>query len=179
MDERIGTSLHTGLLITVVGVLAWVTGLPVLFPSLGPSAFVLAMFPDSEASDGRRVLLGHVFGVIAGYLTYHLFAAGVVVIQPIAPFSVDGFRLATSGVGAIVLTVGAMLYFEVRHPPACATTLIVALGLLPSLLEGVLIVIAVLVLLVVQALLVSSERLKERFSNGLASLRARYRRRVE
>lgn len=179
MDERIGTSLHTGLLISVVGALAWATGLPVLFPSLGPSAFVLAMFPDSEASDARRVLLSHVFGVLAGYLTYHLFASGIVLIGPIAPFSVAGLRLAASGVGAIVLTVGAMLYFGVRHPPACATTLIVALGLLPGLFEGTLIVVAVLVLLAVQSVIVSMDVLTEKLGTIVTSLSARYRRLVE
>lgn len=179
MDERIGTSLHTGLLITVVGSLAWATGLPVLFPSLGPSAFVIAMFPESEASDARRVVLSHVFGVVAGYLAYHLFASGIVITEPITSFSLDGLRLAVSGVGAIVLTVGAMLFFEVRHPPACATTLIVALGLLPSLFDGVLIVVAVIILLVVQTLLVSRSDLMNKFRDVAITLSSRYRRRAE
>ena len=55
MDRRIGTSLHAGLLIAVVGTLAWATGLPALFPSLGPSAFVLATRPDAAASRPQRV----------------------------------------------------------------------------------------------------------------------------
>ena len=158
MDDRIATSLHTGLLIAVVGAFAWMSGLPALFPSLGPSAFVLAMFPDSEASDPRRVMGSHALGVVAGLLAYHLLAGGIVVTSRITPLSVVGLRLAVSSVVAIVLTVGSMLHFHVRHPPACATTLIVALGLLSSPLEGVLIVVAVTVLVGVQnALLFGSD----------------------
>ncbi len=162
MNDRIATSLHTGLLIAVVGAVAWATGLPALFPSLGPSAFVLATFPESEASDPRRVIGSHAVGVVAGLAAYHLVASGGVVTGHIAPLSLDGLRLAVSGVGAIVLTVAGMLQFGVRHPPACATTLIVALGLLPTLFEGALIVVAVAVLIAVQRVVLLTNGLTER-----------------
>lgn len=168
MDDRLATSLHTGVLIAVVGALAWATGLPALFPSLGPSAFVLATFPESEASDPRRVIGSHALGAAAGLATYHLVASGVVVTSQIAPFSLVGLQLAVSGVGAIVLTVAGMLHFGVRHPPACATTLIVALGLLPTFFEGALIVAAVAVLLAVQRVVLLTNGLTERVG-GLAT----------
>jgi CBS-domain-containing membrane protein len=161
MDTRIATSLHTGLLIAVVGAFAWVTGLPALFPSLGPSAFVLAMFPDGDASDPRRVISSHAIGVAAGLLTYHTFAAGIIVTEQIAPLSPVGLRIAVSGVAAVALTVTGMLHFRVRHPPACATTLIVALGLLPSVTQGVLIVVAVVLLVTVQAGILRLNRLTD------------------
>jgi CBS-domain-containing membrane protein len=159
MDERLATSLHTGVLVAVVGAFAWATGLPALFPSLGPSAFVLATVPDGEASDPRRVVLGHAVGVAAGLLAYHLLGGGVVVTERVAPFSPVGLRLAASGALAIALTVVGMLEFRVRHPPACATTLIVALGLLSTPFEGVLIVVAVLVLVGLQAAVVRVDAL--------------------
>lgn len=155
------TSLHTGVLIAAVAAFAWATGLPALFPSLGPSAFVIAMFPDSEASDPRRVVGSHAIGVAAGLLTYHLVASGIVVTGPIAPLSGEGFRLAVSSVGAIVFTVTGMLYLGVRHPPACATTLIVALGLLSSFFEGFLIVAAVVFLVGVQEAIHRTDRVTE------------------
>ena len=153
MNDQLATSLHTGLLIAIVGILTWASGLPTLFPSLGPSAFVLAMFPESEASNPKRVIGSHILGVIAGFLAYHLFAQGIVVTGQIPPFSAIGFRLAASSVVAIVLTVASMLYFGIRHPPACATTLIVALGLLPTFFDGVVIIVAVVIVVGVQKLL--------------------------
>lgn len=159
MDDRVGTSLHTGLLIAVVGIFAWASGLPALFPSLGPSAFVLAMFPESEASNPRRVIGSHAIGVVAGLLAYHVFASGLLVTQSVAPFSFVSLRLVASSVSSIFLTVSGMLFFQVRHPPACATTLIVALGLLSSLLDGTLIVLAVVVLVAFQSVIVSGTEL--------------------
>lgn len=166
MDTRIATSLHTGLLIAAVGVFAWVTGLPALFPSLGPSAFVLAMFPAGEASNPRRVIGSHVLGVAAGLLTYHLIAPGVVVTGQIAPLSVPGLRLAASSVLAIVLTVTGMLHFDIRHPPACATTLIVSLGLLSEVSEGLLMIVAVVGLVVLQGALLRINDLSDRIERA-------------
>lgn len=159
MNDQITTSLHTGLLIAILGVLTWASGLPALFPSLGPSAFVLAMFPESEASNPKRVIGSHVLGVIAGFLAYHLFAQGIVVTGQIPPFSTVSLRLAVSSVVAIVLTVVAMLYFGIRHPPACATTLIVALGLLPTLFDSIIIIGAVAIIVGVQKLLLRIDQL--------------------
>ncbi len=159
MDGRVATSVHTGFFIAVLGVFAWGTGFPMLFPSLGPSAFVLAMFPEGEASDTRRVVGGHVIGILAGLFAYHLFAGGVTMTAQIPPLSLPGLRLAVSSCVATVLTVGGMLFFRVRHPPACATTLIVALGLLSSPVESATILAAVVVLVALQSLVLSLDRL--------------------
>jgi hypothetical protein len=163
MDGRLATSLHTGFLVAVLGAFAWMTGFPVLFPSLGPSAFVLAMFPESEASDTRRVVGSHAIGVVAGLLAYSVFAAGLTMATPVAPLSVPGLRLAASSGVAVFLTVAGMLLFRVRHPPACATTLIVSLGLLSTLVEGVTILAAVLALVAVQRLLLTADRITAGF----------------
>lgn len=162
MDTRIATSLHTGLHIAAIGLFAWATGLPALFPSLGPSAFVLAMFPAGEASNPRRVIGSHALGVVAGLLSYHLVAPGVVVTGQIPPLSVPGLRLTVSSVLAIILTVTGMLQFDIRHPPACATTLIVALGLLPRVSDGVLMIVAVVGLVGLQRTILRLNDLDDR-----------------
>lgn len=45
-----------------------------------------------------------------------------------------------------------MLVFNVSHPPACATTLIVALGILPAFLDAVVIMAAVVLMFLTYAL---------------------------
>ncbi|RQG92703.1 HPP family protein [Natrarchaeobius halalkaliphilus] len=169
MDDRAGTTLHTGLLISTTAVIAWLFGLPMLFPSLGPSAFVLALFQDSEATSTRRVVGGHAIGVVAGLLAYHLLAAGISMTATTAPGSLEGLRLAASGVLATTLTAGGMLATDTRHPPACATTLIVSLGLLTTVLEGVMIVLAVVVLVSTHRVLLASERIGPRYGKRLRS----------
>ncbi|WP_114579207.1 HPP family protein [Saliphagus sp. LR7] len=161
MDKRTGTTLHTTILVTVAALAAWLSGLPALFPSLGPSAFVLAMFPRSEASNAQRVIGGHAIGVAAGLLAYRLFGANGSMIVAAEPGSIAGLRLAGSGVMAIALTVGGMLAADLRHPPACATTLIVALGLLSAPLDGVMILTAVVVMVVIHQFLLWAELIDE------------------
>ncbi|RQG94671.1 HPP family protein [Natrarchaeobius chitinivorans] len=169
MDDRTGTTIHTGILISTTAVLAWLSGLPLLFPSLGPSAFVLALFQDSDATAPRRVIGGHAIGVVAGLLAYHVLAGGVSMTAATGPASLEGLRLAASGVLATTLTAGGMLATDTRHPPACATTLIVSLGLLSAPLEGALIVIAVAVLVVSHRLLLATERIGSRYEHRLRS----------
>ena len=48
-------------------------------------------------------------------------------------FSTDGLRIVASGVVSIALTVALMSVARANHAPACATPLIVSLGVLPGL----------------------------------------------
>ena len=139
-------TLYVGVLLAVPGALAWVTGQPLVFPSLGPSAFLLATRRDDSATAPRRVIGGHLVGIAAGLGAYHTIAPGLAVTAPVSMLAADQFRLVTSGVVAVALTSGGMLATETSHPPACATTLIVSLGLLPSAVDALLIAVAVIVL---------------------------------
>lgn len=62
-----------------------------------------------------------------------------------------GLRLAGGGVLATGLTAGGMLVTDLRHAPACATALIVSLGLLSTLADAAAILAAVGVLVAVHA----------------------------
>lgn len=167
MDDRTGTTLHTGLLVLTTAGVAWLSGLPMVFPSLGPTAFVLALFQDGDATSPKRVIGGHGIGVAAGLVAYHALAGGVSMTSATAPGSLAGLRLAASAVVATVLTVGGMLATDTRHPPACATTLIVSLGLLSTFREGVLMIVAVVLLVAAHRLLLATERAGARYGEGL------------
>jgi len=140
------TALHAGALLAVTGVVAWLTGTPFVFPSLGPTAYVLATRRTAGRSALARVVAAHVVGVAAGLGSYRLLADGVVVTADLAPRSPALAAVVASGVLALALTSAGMVATGAIHPPACATTLIVSLGLLPTLREGLLIAVAVCVL---------------------------------
>lgn len=89
---------------------------------------------------------GHLFGVAGGLVAYHLLAPGLTVVHVPPALTVDGARLAGSALLSLGLTSAAMLTTDLRHAPACATTLIVSLGLLTTLGEAGTILTAVLVL---------------------------------
>ncbi|MCU4925737.1 HPP family protein [Halobacteria archaeon AArc-dxtr1] len=146
MRRRVGTSLYAGLLFTVLGLIAWVSGQPFIFPSLGPSAFVLAFERRGERTQTYRIVGSHLIGGVAGLLAYSLLASGVTITTTPAAFSPEGLRLAAGATLSIVLTSWAMIATDTVHPPACATTLIVSLGLLSTPLQVAIIVASVVVL---------------------------------
>lgn len=146
MRESLRAGGEAGALLTGLGVLVWATGLPALFPSLGPSAYALVTSPGSPESRPRRVVGGHVLGVLAGLLAYHGLAGGTVLTAVPPATSTAALRLAASGVLAVALTTAAMLATDYRHSPACATTLIVALGLLSTPSRASVVVVSVVAL---------------------------------
>lgn len=153
MRRRLGTSLYAGLLFTVLGLIAWVSGQPFIFPSLGPSAFILAFDRESDRTDTYRIVGSHFIGGVAGLLAYTLLASGVSITQTPPAFSGEGFRLMVGSVLSIVLTSWAMIATKTVHAPACATTLIVSLGLLSTATQVAIIVISVVLLVEFHALM--------------------------
>ncbi len=133
---------HVGLLVLVPGLAAWLLGQPLIFPSLGPSAFVLVL--DENEDRVRRVIGGHLIGVVSGWIAYQALARGLSLADLAPALSAAGLRLVASGVVSIVLTTGLMLAARAQHAPACATTLIVSLGVLPRFLDALLIMAAVI-----------------------------------
>lgn len=146
MGDSVGReSVVAGGLLAVTGLLAWATGQPFVFPSLGPSAYLVATTP-AGAVRGRELVGGHLVGVVAGLVAYHTLAAGTTILTTEPGFTLAQFRLVASGVVAVTLTTGGMRYTDTGHAPACATTLIVSLGLLPTLGQAMVIVASVVVL---------------------------------
>jgi CBS domain-containing membrane protein len=134
--------------IGLLALLAFLTRNPFVFPSLGPTAYLLFFSPLAKASSPRNTILGHAIGLVCGYGAFALTGAGSI------PFGVHpgifwprilAAALSLSATGAF------MALLEVSHPPAGATTLIVSLGIISRPGELVIIEVAVF-LLVVQAL---------------------------
>ena len=131
-------------LLVIPALAAWATGRPFIFPSLGPSAFALAVREDQISA--RRIIGGHFVGICCGLLAYHLVASGLTFHLPRATWSANDLRLAASGILALLLTTAGMLTTRMRHAPSCATTLIISLGLMPSLIDSAIIMFGVLTL---------------------------------
>lgn len=134
-----------GLVLAVPAVTAWVSGSPFIFPSLGPSAYFLVVTRE-RGHALHEVVGGHLVGVVAGLVSYWGLAAGVTVAAAREPMSIADLRLVASGVLSVVLTTVLMRVLRVAHPPACATTLIISLGLLPRLMDGLFIMVAVVIM---------------------------------
>ena len=146
-------SALAGALLSTLGAVVWLTGLPFLFPSLGPTAYLYATQPGAPVTSPRRVVGGHAVGVVAGLVAYHIVAGGIVIAASMPPGATGTLRLAASGVVAVMLTTAGMQATETGHAPACATTLIVGLGILSSPMQGGIILLAVGLLAIEQTAL--------------------------
>jgi hypothetical protein len=130
--------------IAIVSVIAALTKQPFLFPSLGPTAFLLFYDALGAQAAPRNVFCGHAIGVLAGYLALVIF--GLTMAKP------DLTDITTPRIGAaifcLVLTVSLMVWLHVPHSPAASTTLMVGLGLIRTppqltiLMFGVVLMIA-------------------------------------
>jgi CBS-domain-containing membrane protein len=159
LTERHSSSFVLGLFafvngliaIAVMAVVALVTDEPFVFPSLGPTAFLLFYTPMLAASCPRNTLGGHLIGAGAGYLALVVF--GLTDDPPALATSVTGSRVGAAAL-SLGLTSGAMVWARVPHPPAGATTLIVSLGILREPEQLAVLMLAV-VLLVGQGFLIN------------------------
>lgn len=66
------TAIHGGSAILAIGLFAWLTDLPLVFPALGPTAFILFSAPLSPAAAPRSVILGHFSCLGSGYVVWWL-----------------------------------------------------------------------------------------------------------
>lgn len=137
--------------IGLLALLALVSRNPFVFPSLGPTAYLLFFSPIGKTSSPRSTICGHAVGLVCGYAAFVLTGAGAL------PFGAHrgifwprilAAALSLSATGAL------MVLLDVSHPPAGATTLIVSLGIISKPRELVIIEVAVF-LLVAQALVIN------------------------
>lgn len=117
---------------------------PLVFPSLGPTAYLVFDRPRAVAAAPRNILFGHTLAVACGYLALTLFG--------LRDTPVHGVHMTLARAGAAALSLGLvagiMLLVAIPHPPAAATTLIVSLGLLTRPAELAALLAAVVVLVV-------------------------------
>ncbi len=133
--------------IGLMSALALVTGTPLIFPSLGPTAFLFFYTPTAPAASPRNTIIGHAIGVLAGYGS--LLVTGLTTAGPALAVGVTWPRVIAAAL-SLGLTAGLMVLARSPHPPAGATTLIISLGILTKPWQLVLLMGAV-VLLTIQA----------------------------
>ena len=153
-DERLplgALALFNGTVsIGLMALAARLTHQPLVFPSLGPTAFLLFYRPHAEASCPRNALVGHLIGALAGLAS--LTAFGLLNQGP-ALNHVSNARIGAAAL-SLGLTAGCMIWVGTPHPPAGATTLIVSLGFLHTL-GAVAVLMGGVALLVAQGLAVN------------------------
>jgi CBS-domain-containing membrane protein len=87
--------------------------------ALGASVFIVFAMPNTIAADPRRIIGGHIIGVLCGILCYYVFCAG----------PIGGFFEATEPIRwfpaalSVGLAIFLMSIFNFEHPPAAGTAI--------------------------------------------------------
>jgi CBS domain-containing membrane protein len=100
---------------------------PLVFPSLGATAFLIFETPMAEVGSPRNTIVGHLVGAAAGVLSLAIF--GLLDAPSAYVAGVTAARVGAIAL-AVALTGGILRVLRSAHPPAGATTIIVASGLL-------------------------------------------------
>lgn len=117
-----------------LGIIAWAAyafRLPLLFPQLGPSAFILFHTPMAESASPRSLILSHGISLVIGLLVLRIIAFFLPEAGLLETSTLNGARIASVAI-AMGLASIAMLVLGCAHPPAAATALLAAMGLAGS-----------------------------------------------
>jgi CBS-domain-containing membrane protein len=130
-----------------ITIVAYLTQLPLLFPPLGPSAFILFYTPMSMSACPRSVILSHTLALAAGLSSLWFFNS--ILSHATLP---DPNVMGSHGVFVIALSMGAiclmMIVFKCVHPPAAASALIAAMGYLQNIEQIVGFLLATILLVI-------------------------------
>ncbi|OAQ21488.1 HPP family protein [Thermosulfurimonas dismutans] len=109
----------------ILGGIAFFLSWPLIFPSLGPTAFLIFYAPARAMSWPRNCLLGHLTGMLCGFLIYFIFYC----FSPEeAVQSEFGLTKTLFVSGAVGITALAMVLADILHPPAASTAMLSAGG---------------------------------------------------
>lgn len=116
-------------LLLIAALVGWISHQPLVFASLGPTAYELVETPDRRTAQPYSVLVGHLVGVGAGFA-----AISMVHCWHVPPVSSAGvpFLRIWAAIIAVAITVFVNLLLRASQPAAASTTLLVALGLMQS-----------------------------------------------
>jgi CBS-domain-containing membrane protein len=142
--------LNSAISIAILAALAALTKEPFIFPSLGPTAFLLFYAALETQSAPRNVFCGHLIGTLAGYLALVIFG---LTTAPANLTDVTAPRIGAVTL-SLCLTLSLMVWLHVAHAPAGATAMIVALGLLRTPGQLTVLMVAV-VLMIAQGLVIN------------------------
>jgi cytochrome c biogenesis factor len=136
--------LLEGGLILLMGCLSLLFGVPLLFASLGPTAYEQIEKPELPSARFYNVVVGHWIGLICGFVALAVLGAW----NAPKPMDVSHFNVLRVGACtlAVALTALFTLLAKAGQPAAYATAILVAIGSMQKAGDAWVIAIAVLIL---------------------------------
>ena len=126
-----GNAVYTAagslVVIGLSGLWAWLFKEPLLFPSLGATAFLFFETPMAEVGTPRNAVIGHFVAIaaaVASLEAFGIFGDPSVYVEGVTPARIGAVAFS------VAITGGVLRLLRSAHPPAGATTIIVSSGLL-------------------------------------------------
>ena len=132
-------------LILIAALAGWLLRQPLLFASLGPTAYELIETPHHKSARPWNIFAGHLSGIGAAWLALLLLHGWHA--PPVSAAGIPLLRVWTATVAA-ALTVLVTLLLRASQPAAIATSLLIATGLMQTPRDAAVMVAAVVLLIV-------------------------------
>jgi CBS-domain-containing membrane protein len=130
-------------LLVVLGLASWASHQPLIFASLGPTAYELIETPERRSAKPYNIIMGNLIALLSAFAA--LWITGAWFVAPLSAGSVPLQRV-WAAVLAALLTVFLTLLARATQPAALSTTLLVSLGILQKPREGAIIFISILLI---------------------------------
>ena len=104
--------------------IGWVTNQPLVFASLGPTAYELVEQPQLPSARAYNIIVGHLIGLGAGFLAVYLLNAWTAP-NVLATGVVSATRMWAVTISAAITTL-VCLVVKAGQPAALATTLLIS-----------------------------------------------------
>jgi len=140
-------TLGEGGLILAMAVISWATKQPLIFASLGPTAYEMVEQPRLRSARPYNIIAGHLIGLGSGFLAIWLTHASTepnVILTGITSTP----RLWAVAIAATLTTLLTLL-LKAGQPASLATTLLVALGSMQTLRNALAIIAGVLLITII------------------------------
>ena len=141
-DLLVAPLCESGLLL-IAGLAAFCLHRPLLFASLGPTAYELTETPERQSARPYNILVGHLIGVLSGFAALGITHAWS---SPAASTSNISMPRIFASALATLLTVMVTLLTKATQPAALSTTLLVATGTMQRPQDGPTIMAAILLI---------------------------------
>jgi len=130
-------------LIVILAVVGWLSRTPFVFASLGPTAFEIVETPKRPSARPYNVIVGNLIAVLAAFAA--LWLTGSWAAPSVSAHGIPLDRVWAATVAAM-LTVFGTLLVRATQPAALSTTLLIALGIMQTVRDGIIIMLAVLLI---------------------------------
>jgi len=130
-------------LIVILALAGWLSRTPLVFASLGPTAFEIVETPKRPSARPYNIIVGNLIAVLAAFAA--LWLTGALAAPSVSAHGVPLDRVWAATVAAM-LTVFGTLLARATQPAALSTTLLIALGIMQTVKDGIMIMLAVLLI---------------------------------